>query len=137
VIGPLFANTIVLPAAFPLLDRLAQAVSAPQSMPDDYVRRSMLALLLRPSAFLANARDVAALRDSVTRQSPRYHAIKAPTVIVTGDRDTIVSTEIHSRALARTLPHARLIVLPGVGHAVQHVAADIVVAEIDRLTAKD
>jgi hypothetical protein len=33
------------------------------------------------------------------------------------------------------LRHAKLIVLPGAGHAVQHVAADIVVAEIDRLAA--
>jgi pimeloyl-ACP methyl ester carboxylesterase len=136
VVGPLFARTIVLPAAFPLLDRLAQAVSAPQAMPDDYVRRSALALLLRPSTFIANASDVARLKDSVIRQSPRYAEITAPTVIIVGDRDTIVSPEIHSRALAKTLAHARLIVLPGVGHALQHVAADIVVAEIDRLVAQ-
>jgi pimeloyl-ACP methyl ester carboxylesterase len=135
VIGPLFAHTIVLPSAFLLLDRLARAVFAPQPAPEDYVQRSALALLLRPSAFLSNARDVAALRDSVTRQWPRYHEISAPTVIVTADRDTIVSPEIHSRTLARTLRHAKLIVLPGAGHAVQHVAADIVVAEIDRLAA--
>jgi pimeloyl-ACP methyl ester carboxylesterase len=136
VIGPLFAHTIVLPAAFPLLDRLARAVSVPQTMPDDYVRRSALALLLRPSTFVANASDVARLKASVVRQSPRYAEIGAPTVIIVGDRDTIVSPQIHSRALAETLPHARLIVLPGIGHAVQHVAADIVVAEIDRLVAQ-
>jgi pimeloyl-ACP methyl ester carboxylesterase len=136
VVGPLFARTIVLPAAFPLLDRLAQAVSTPQTMPDDYVRRSALALLLRPSSFIANASDVARLKASVVRQSPRYAEIVAPTVIVVGDRDTIVSPKIHSRALASTLPHVKLIVLPGIGHAVQHVAADIVVAEIDRLAAQ-
>jgi pimeloyl-ACP methyl ester carboxylesterase len=136
VIGPLFTRTIVLPAAFPLLERLAQAVSAPQTMPDDYVRRSALALLLRPRAFLANASDVARLKQSVARQSPRYAEIAAPTVIIVGDRDTIVSPEIHSRALAKTLARAKLIVLPGIGHAVQHVAADIVVAEIDRLAAR-
>ena len=62
----------------------------------------------------------------MTRQSPRYGEIAAPTVIVTGDRDTIVSPTIHSRALAATLPHAKLIVLPGVGHVVQHVAAELV-----------
>ncbi len=133
VIGPLFARTVTLPAAFPLLGTLARAVFAPQAMPDDYVRRSALALLLRPSAFVANARDVARLKESVTRQSPRYGEIKAPTVIIAGDRDTIVSTDIHSRALAAALPHATLIVLPGVGHAVQHVAAELAVTEINRL----
>ena len=133
VIGPLFARTIVLPMAFPLLRTLASAVFAPQPMPPDYVRHSALALLLRPAAFVANARDVARLKESVTRQSPRYAEIKAPTVIVTGDHDIIVSPDIHSRALAATLPHARLIVLPGVGHAVQHIAADLVIAETGRL----
>lgn len=133
VIGPLFARTAVLPVAFPFLQVFARAVFAPQPMPEEYVRQSALALLLRPSAFLANARDVARLKDSVTRQSPRYVEIVAPTVIITGDRDTIVSSDIHSRALAATLPHARLIVLPGVGHAVQHVAADLVIAETERL----
>ena len=133
MIGPLFARTVVLPVAFPFLQAFAGAVFAPQPMPQDYVRGSALALLLRPSAFLANARDVARLKESVTRQSPRYAEIAAPTVIVTGDRDTIVSPDIHSRALAATLPHAKLIVLPGVGHAVQHVAADLVIAETERL----
>ena len=135
VIGPLFARTVVLPAAFPFLDRFSAAVFAPQAMPEDYPRLAAIPLLLRPSAFVANARDVAALKESVTRQSPRYGEITAPTVIVTGDRDTIVSPTIHSRALAATLPHAKLIVLPGIGHAVQHVAADLVVSEIERLAA--
>jgi pimeloyl-ACP methyl ester carboxylesterase len=136
VIGPLFAHTIVLPSGFPLLERLARVVFAPRPTPEDYVHRSALALLLRPSAFLANARDVAALRDSVTRQSPRYREIIAPTVIVTADQDTIVSPEIHSRAMAKTLPHAKLIVVPGAGHAVQHVAANLVVMEITRLAER-
>ena len=134
VIGPFFARTLVLPLAVPLLEAGARSVFSPQPMPEDYVRRSALMLLLRPSAFLANARDVARLKESVTRQSPRYGEITAPTVIITGERDTIVSPVIHSRALAAALPHAKLIMLPGVGHAVQHVAADMVIAETERLT---
>lgn len=133
VIGPLFARTVVPPVAFLLLEPGSRSVFAPQPMPDDYVRRSALALLLRPSAFVANARDVARLLESVKRQSLRYGEIRAPTVIVTGDRDTIVSPDIHSRVLAATLPNAKLIMLPGVGHAVQHVAADLVIAEAERL----
>jgi pimeloyl-ACP methyl ester carboxylesterase len=137
VIGPLFARTVVLPVAFPLLDILTRAVFAPQPVPDRYVRRTALPLLLRPTAFMANARDVARLKDSVIAQSPRYREIAAPTVIITGEQDTLVSPEIHSRALATTLPHAKLIVLPGVGHAVQHVAAEVVVEEIGKVSAAD
>jgi pimeloyl-ACP methyl ester carboxylesterase len=135
VIGSLFARTVVLPVAFPLLQVLARSLFAPQSMPDDYLRNAATVLLLRPREFLANAQDVSALKQNVTRQSPRYAEIAAPTVIIAGDRDTIVSTEIHAMALARTLPRAKLIVLPGVGHAVQHVAAELVASEIDRLAA--
>jgi pimeloyl-ACP methyl ester carboxylesterase len=133
VIGPLFARTVVLPVTMPLFNALARAVFAPQAMPEGYVGKSALPLLLRPSAFLANARDVAALLGNVARQSPRYGEITAPTVIITGDADTIVSPEIHSKALAAQLPHAKLIVLPGVGHAVQRVAVDVVAGEVDRL----
>ena len=135
VIGELFARTIVLPVSFPFLDRFAAAVFAPQPMPDTYVRDTATALVLRPAEFVANAKDVAALLDSVQRQALRYGEISAPTVIVTGDRDTIVSPDIHSRTLAKQVPQAKLIMLPGVGHAVQHVAADIVEREIDLLGA--
>ena len=133
VIGPLFARTIVLPAAFPFIDVLSRGLFAPQAMPADYVRDAAIPLVLRPREFVANAQDVAALLENVTHQSPRYAEIKVPTVILTGDRDTIVSPDIHAKMLAATLPHAKLIVLPGIGHAVQHAAADVVAAEIDRL----
>ena len=133
VVGPLFARTIVLPVAAPVIDALARGLFTPQAMPERYIRDAAITLVLRPREFIANAQDVANLKANVVRQSPRYAEIVAPTAIITGDRDTIVSPEIHSSALAAALPHARLIVLPGVGHAVQHVAVDVVAAEIDRL----
>jgi pimeloyl-ACP methyl ester carboxylesterase len=133
VVGPLFARTVVLPLALLLLDRVCRAVFAPQPMPESYPQRAAIPLLLRPPVFIANAKDVAQLLGSVKRQSPRYGEISSPIVLITGDRDTIVPPDTHSRPLARTLPHSKLIVLPGVGHAVQHVAADAVATEIDRL----
>jgi pimeloyl-ACP methyl ester carboxylesterase len=135
VIGPLFARTIVLPVAFPLIGAFTRGLFTPQAMPEGYVGDAAIPMVLRPAEFIANAHDVASLKQNVARQSPRYPEITASTVIITGDRDTIVSPRIHSRALAATLPHAKLIVLPGVGHAVQHVVADVVVAEIEKLIA--
>jgi pimeloyl-ACP methyl ester carboxylesterase len=135
VIGQIFARTVVLPLSFPFLDTFARVVFAPQPLPEGYGRKTAAALVLRPSEFVANAKDIARLLESVTAQAARYGEIAAPTVIITGDRDTIVSPTIHSKALAATLPHARLILLPGIGHAVQHVAADAVVVEIDKLSA--
>ena len=55
----------------------------------------------------------------------------------TGDEaDTIVSPTIHSRRFAATVPGAKLIVLPGVGHMVQNAAPDRVMAEVEAMIGK-
>jgi pimeloyl-ACP methyl ester carboxylesterase len=133
VVGPLFVRTLVLPLGLALIGRAIKAVFAPQRAPDNYIRRAAISLVLRPGNFLANARDVAGLKDFVAAQAPRYRDLQTPTVVVTGDRDTTVSPKIHSRAVAAALPNARLIVIEGVGHMPHHTAADIVVSAIDQL----
>jgi pimeloyl-ACP methyl ester carboxylesterase len=45
-------------------------------------------------------------------------AVRAPTLLVWGDRDRLVDPALAPRAL-RTFPDARLLVLPGVGHVAQ------------------
>jgi len=136
ILGPLFAHTLVLPAGAVLIRPVAGTVFAPQAAPAGYADRAAIALVLRPQVFLANARDVAGLNAFVARQAPRYVRIKAPTVIITGDRDTVVSPEIHARALAAKLPHSKLVVLDGVGHMPHHAAPDRVVAAIDEVAAE-
>ena len=56
-----------------------------------------------------------------------------PTVIISGDADKTVYPDIHSRPLAATLPHAKLILLPGVGHMVQNAVPDLVKSEIEAM----
>ncbi|PIK69872.1 alpha/beta hydrolase, partial [Methylobacterium frigidaeris] len=87
--------------------------------------------------FGANLRDLDGLYAFLQQQSPRYRAITAPTVIVAGDADPVVKTGVHAEALAREVPGAKLVVLPGVGHMLQYVAADTVVAEIEALAARE
>ena len=135
ILGPLFGHTLALPVGAMMLASSARKAFVPQPQPDDYVTRAAIALVLRPTQFLANARDVAALKAGVAAQAPRYPGIDAPTVIVTGDKDRRVSPRIHSRALAAVLPRARLVVLPGVGHMLHHAAKDRIIREIERLAA--
>jgi pimeloyl-ACP methyl ester carboxylesterase len=123
ILGPLFAHTFVLPAGAVLIGSVSGTVFAPQTAPADYADRAAI------------ARDVAGLNAFVTRQAPRYASIKAPTVIITGDRDTVVSPEIHARALAAKLPHSKLVVLDGVGHMPHHAAPDRVVEAIEDVAA--
>jgi pimeloyl-ACP methyl ester carboxylesterase len=59
-----------------------------------------------------------------------------PVVIVAGDRDTTVSPDIHSKALAAAIPNAKLIILPGVGHIIHHAKAELVIGEIDAIAAR-
>jgi len=39
-------------------------------------------------------------------------------MVISGDADKAVSTDIHSRAVAAAVPHAKLIVLEGIAHMV-------------------
>jgi pimeloyl-ACP methyl ester carboxylesterase len=135
VLGPIFAHTIAVPLALLLLNRGVAEVFDPQPAPADYVRRAAIRLLLRPAQFVANAQDIAALKPFVTAQAPRYGEIGAPTVILTGSADTTVSPHIHTRAMAWAVPHARLIMLMGIGHMPHHAAVDAVVAAVAQLPA--
>ncbi len=134
VIGPLLAYTVTLPLGYFLLAPGARGVFLPQVMPDDFVSESATPLLLRPREFLANARDLVRLKQAVREQVSRYGEISAPTVVISGDVDKTVSTNIHSRPFAAMVRNAKLIVLPGVGHMVQNAATDLVVREIETVT---
>jgi pimeloyl-ACP methyl ester carboxylesterase len=133
VIGPLLAYTITLPLGYFLTDIGGRAVFAPQIMPAGYIEQTATPLVLRPRNFLANAWDLVTLKAAVAEQAPRYGEIKVPTVVITGSADTIVSPDIHSRRFAATVPGARLIVLPNVGHMVQNAAPDLICREIEHM----
>jgi pimeloyl-ACP methyl ester carboxylesterase len=136
LLGRFFTGTVAVPLGSLMLRAGAGHVFTPQTLPVSYLEQAAIALVLRPRNFIANARDVAGLKAFVAAQAPRYGTIRVPTVLITGDSDDTVSWRIHSQALARAVPHAKLIVLPGIGHMPHHVATDIVVAEIDRLVRR-
>jgi pimeloyl-ACP methyl ester carboxylesterase len=133
VIGPLLVHTITLPLGLLLAEPSARNVFLPQTVPEGFVRKTATLLLLRPREFRANARDLMTLKAAVTAQAPRYGEIGMPITVISGDVDKTVSTNIHSRPFAATVPHAKLIVLPGVGHMVQNVATDLVAAEVETM----
>jgi pimeloyl-ACP methyl ester carboxylesterase len=132
-IGPLFVRTLVYPLGSFMVDGVSRSVFQPQAVPEDYVRRAAIRLVLRPKTFFANARDLALLRNFIAAQVPSYVDLRSPTIIITGDRDTMVSPEINARALAATLPRAKLVLLEGVGHMPHHAAPEAVAAAVDEL----
>jgi pimeloyl-ACP methyl ester carboxylesterase len=120
VIGPLLAYTVTLPLGYFIAEAGARNVFLPQIMPDGFVKDSATPLLLRPREFIANAYDLVTLKASVAAQVTRYGEITAPVTIIAGEPDKTVKTDIHARPFAATVPNARLIVLPDLGHMVQN-----------------
>jgi pimeloyl-ACP methyl ester carboxylesterase len=129
-LGPLFRYSLVMPAGLVSMQGAVRSVFAPGPTPAGYIRSTGLPLVLRPSHFLANAQDVVDLKAHVEALAPRYHEVRAPTVIVTGDRDGVVYAHIHSVGCARDIPGAKLVTLEGVGHSPHHCATERVVEAV-------
>lgn len=137
LLGRLFAETVALPAGLTRLGSGAACVFAPNQPEPDYAEATNVPLILRPGHFRHNGRQVAKLFDYVTAVEPRYKEIAAPTVILTGNRDTIVLPEIHSVGLARDIEDAELYWIDNLGHKSDHVATDFVLAALQKLSGDD
>jgi pimeloyl-ACP methyl ester carboxylesterase len=129
-LGWFFRRLVVMPAGFLTMPAGVRSVFAPNPTPPNYVHATKLPLVLRAAHFLANAQDVVDLEPFVAAQAPRYGQIRAPTAIVTGNRDGVVYTHIHSLGCARDIPGAALTMLEGIGHSPHHSAPESVVAAI-------
>jgi pimeloyl-ACP methyl ester carboxylesterase len=129
-IGRVFAHLLAMPVGLAVLNQAVASVFAPQPVPADYIERIGAPLVLRPKNFVANAQDVARLDRFIAVQAPRMTEIEAPTTIVTGDHDGVVYAHLHALGSARDIAGARLITLPGIGHAVQNVSAQAVIDAI-------
>ena len=133
VIGPLLAYTVTLPLGYFVAESGARNVFLPQTMPDGFVKESATPLLLRPREFIANAYDLVTLKEAVAAQVARYGEIKVPVTIIAGEPDKTVRTDIHARPFAATVPNAKLIVLPDLGHMVQNAVPDLVKTAIETM----
>jgi pimeloyl-ACP methyl ester carboxylesterase len=135
-IGPLFLRTCVYPLGLLMANSTLRGVFEPQPVPTGYIHRAAIRLVLRPKTFHSNARDLALLERFVAAQVPRYADLRTPTVIITGDRDTMVSPQSNARVLAATLPGAKLVLLKDVGHMPHHAAPEVIANAVDELASR-
>ena len=136
VIGRIFTETLAWPGGTIRLGTATDCVFAPNAVPAGYARDAAIRLVLRPGAFRANARDVAGLFAFVEKLAPRYGEITAPTIVISGNRDTVVYEEIHSLGLARDIPNAELLWVENLGHKPDWIATGLAVAAIETLSGK-
>jgi pimeloyl-ACP methyl ester carboxylesterase len=135
-LGWLFTRTLTTPIGLLLFRSAAYKTFAPQDMPPDFLDKARIRLLFRPKVFHANARDIGVLFRAVSEQSARYPDIRIPVVVIAGDADEIVWTDLHSRSLACEVPGAELVVLPGIGHMPHYARPDLVIARIEALAER-
>ncbi len=137
VIGRLFSETLSLPAGWGRMVAATDCVFAPNPVPEGYNDNAGIALVLRPSAFRANAIDVESLFPHVSRVAARYGEIDRPTVVISGDSDTVVYEEIHSLGLARDIPGAELVWIENLGHKPDWTAPELIAAAIEKVAGSD
>ena len=136
----LLSRTLGPPLALYHLRGAAVHAFRPQAPVEDYLERARVPLALRPGALLANVQDLMGLPAALARMSPRYASLTMPTVVVSGDADPLVRAPAQAEPLARAIPGARLVLLPGIGHMVPWVAsrelADAVTELAERVGAE-
>ncbi|MER8490599.1 alpha/beta hydrolase [Mesorhizobium australicum] len=137
VIGRLFSETLTYPAGSLRMADATTCVFSPNKVPDNYLAATSIPLVLRPSAFRANATDVAGLYRYALDAAPHYKEITAPTVVISGDRDKVVYARIHSLGLVRDIPGAELVWVHNLGHKPDWIASDLVVGAIEKVGGKD
>jgi pimeloyl-ACP methyl ester carboxylesterase len=131
-------SAIVAPALGLLaINQATKEVFAPNSPPPDYIEKARILQALKPAAFRHNAQEIAALSNWAKTASLRYHEIKAPTVIITGDADKIVSPDVHARHLARGIKGAELLVVHNLGHKSDYIASDLATTAIEKVAGKN
>jgi len=106
---PLLGRTILKQA-------LAQAFY-PQPVPNSYFKTAC-ALWLGRKQVKAYIEDESALNNSLKGMSQRYSEIRVPVVIVTGDKDKIVSANENAYRLHSKISGSQLIELKNTGHEI-------------------
>ncbi len=105
---------------------------APAPVPDSFQRLFPQELMLRPVQLRASAEDAVMMTPVAAELQHHYGELTMPVVILAGGDDQIADVGRQSRRLHEELPQSELIVLPGLGHMVHHLAPDQVIKAVDR-----
>lgn len=135
VLGDIFCE-LLIPWLGPIMGQAGVANNFwPASTPPNYYEDAGVGLIFRSRAFRSSAQDVCATNGEFAAQAPNYPDILAPAVIITADKDKVVSPKRHARALAAEMPAAELVIAPGTGHMPHRLRTDLVLAAIRRVQA--
>lgn len=135
-IGPVITRLIVPLTARGQLESGARSAFAPEPMPENYVERTALDLLVTARVWKANAADMARVNTHLAGQDSRYGEITQPVIIIAGSEDSVVSTRRHSLAAAEMLSDGGVIVIDGAGHNPHFAHAERVAEAVYDITLR-
>jgi pimeloyl-ACP methyl ester carboxylesterase len=134
--GWLMMRTVAVPILLMFRIWMKRKTFRPQQPPPGIVRMGFIPLAFRPRAYEVNMEDFAVMYDAVLRQRARYREIRLPVLVIAGDSDEIVWTDLHSVSFVREVPGAQLILMRGIGHMPQYADGKAVVSAIETLAER-
>lgn len=128
IVGPLFNEMLLVPLGSFLAQRgFRKTLGKHNEIPRAYFSMAR-AIALRPSQFLATAKDTGLLWETLRDLSPAYKSLQARITIISGNEDLTVPPHIHMEPLHQALPHSRLIRIDQAAH-LPHFSHPAIVAE--------
>ncbi len=130
-----FVGRFVREWIFPVLadwfgrNRLTAAF-APDRVPD-YLRAMPLRDLVKSDTLQTMAAELFGFNDAMFARRNALRHLEVPTVVLAGEADRTADPDLHAAWIARRLPEARLVRLPGVGHMLQHARPGAVMRAVD------
>ncbi len=132
-----FVGRFIRDWVFPVLadwfgrNRLTAAF-APDRVPN-YLRAMPLRDLVKSDTLQTMAAELFGFNAAMFARRNALRHLEVPTVVLAGGADKTAAADRHAAWIARRLPQARLITLPGVGHMVQHAKPNAVMQAVDEV----
>ncbi|WP_018261418.1 alpha/beta fold hydrolase [Methylobacterium sp. WSM2598] len=136
VLGDVMRYTVSPVVSRLILPGLIKAMFAPAPVPERFDEEFPKALMLRPSQLRASAEDAALMTPVTVELQEHYRDLKLPVVIIAGADDQVADVGRQSERLHRALPQSALIVVPGLGHMIHHLAPEQVVRAVDQASER-
>ncbi|MHA6264656.1 alpha/beta fold hydrolase [Arenibacterium sp. CAU 1754] len=99
VMRRMVANTIAIPMGKFMADKVIKAAFYPEPPVSDFLIRAAAVLGMRPKAFVGASADLVMLEDGLPQQSAQYPQLKVPGGILYGDKDALLSCEVHGKPM--------------------------------------
>ncbi len=132
VLGDVMRYTVSPVVSRLILPGLIKAMFAPAPVPERFDEEFPRDLMLRPSQLRASAEDAALMTPVTVELHEHYRDLKLPVVIIAGADDQVADVGRQSERLHRELPQSALIVVPGLGHMIHHLAPEQVVRAVEQ-----